>query len=223
MKPSHHLDASTLLGYSAGALPAAFMAVAATHLGLCHACRERLAHADRVGGTLMLQQEPAPLSASARDAMLSRLKQESASPASASLPPFAVTPDPFDCDRLPVPLRPYFGETFSGLRWRTIGPGVHHIRGPRMEGGELMLLRIAPGRSVPLHSHGANELTVVLRGAYDDMLGHFAPGDAADLDSDTEHQPVTSPGVPCICVAATDAPLRFSGWLARTLQPLFKL
>lgn len=83
-------------------------------------------------------------------------------------------------------------------------PGVHHICGT-------------------LHSHGANELTVVLRGAHDEMLGHFAPGDAADLDSDTGHPPVTSPGVPCICVAATDAPLRFSRWLARTLQPLFKL
>ena len=60
-------------------------------------------------------------------------------------------------------------------------------------------------------------------GAYRDAIGHFAPGDVADLDSDVEHQPVTVPGVPCICVAATDAPLRFSGWMARMLQPLFKL
>jgi putative transcriptional regulator len=43
----------------------------------------------------------------------------------------------------------------------------------------------------------------------------------ADLDGEILHQPVTSPGVPCICVAATDAPLKCSGWLARTLQPLF--
>ncbi len=218
MKPNHHLDAATLLGYSAGALPAAFMAVAATHLSLCQTCRQRLHDADGVGGLLVQQQEPAPLSAGARETMLARLSQQAA-PAERSTRP----PQTLDSDRLPVPLRPYFGDTFSGLRWRTIGPGVHHIRGPRMEGGDLMLLRIAPGRSVPLHSHGANELTVVLRGAYDDMLGHFAPGDAADLDSEIEHQPVTSPGVPCICVAATDAPLRFSGWLARTLQPLFKL
>ncbi len=92
-----------------------------------------------------------------------------------------------------------------------------------MQGGDLMLLRVAPAAACRCTAMGGNELTVILRGAYDDVLGHFAPGDAADLDDNTEHQPVTSPGVPCICVAATDAPLRFSGWLARTLQPLFRM
>lgn len=217
MSPQHHLDAATLLGYSAGALPPAFAAVAATHIGLCPDCRQRLLDADRIGGVLMQQQEPAPLSTGARDAMLARLRDTGMA---RDTSPSRPAPD---ADLLPAPLRPFFGDSYSGLRWRRLAPGVHHIRGPVLEGGELMLLRVAPGRSVPLHSHGQNELTVILRGAYDDVLGHFAPGDAADLDMDTEHQPVTSPGMPCICVAATDAPLRFSGWLARTLQPLFRM
>ncbi len=104
-----------------------------------------------------------------------------------------------------------------------IGPGIHYVRADRVDDGHLMLLRTAPGRSVPMHTHGGSELTLILRGAYRDAIGHFAPGDVADLDSDVEHQPVTVPGVPCICVTATDAPLRFSGWMARMLQPLFKL
>lgn len=219
MNPHHHLDTVTLLGYSSGALAPAFRVVAATHLALCRQCRAALRDADRVGGSLVQQQQPATLSAGARDAMLARLAAEPAGePVAAPEPPSWP-----DGDRLPPALRPYFGETFSALRWRALAPGVHHIRARPMQGGELMLLRVAPGRSVPLHSHGGNELTVILRGAYDDVLGHFAPGDAADLDDSTEHQPVTSPGVPCICVAATDAPLRFSGWLARTLQPLFRM
>jgi putative transcriptional regulator len=107
------------------------------------------------------------------------------------------------------------------LQWRRVAPGVQRILAKDVRGGDLMLLRIAPGSKLPLHSHGGNELTMILDGAYDDLLGHFGPGDVADLDSETLHQPVTSPGVPCICVAATDAPLVFSGWFARTLQPLF--
>ncbi len=219
MTPHHHLETATLIGYSAGALPIAFLTVVSAHLSICRACREQLLDADRVGGYLVQRQESAPISIGAREAILSRLFDE---PATAPRPEaaFIETHDP---DRLPVPLWPYFGQTFSSLRWRTIAPGVHHLRATNVTDGHLMLLRIASGKSVPMHTHGGNELTMILQGAYDDSLGHFAPGDVADLDSDTEHQPITSPGVPCICVAATDAPLRFSGWLARTLQPLFKL
>jgi putative transcriptional regulator len=219
MKPHHHLDAATLIGYSAGALPAAFAAVVSTHLSVCAACRDQWLDADRVGGHLLKQQEGAALSPHARDAMLARLSAEPA-PLERSTPSETGLHDP---DILPQPLWPHFGKSYSALRWRMIGPGIHHIRANDVQDGHLMLLRVAPGRSLPMHSHGSNELTMILQGAYDDSLGHFAPGDVADLDCDIEHQPVTSAGVPCVCVAATDAPLRFSGWLARTLQPLFKL
>ncbi|MET0282541.1 MAG: ChrR family anti-sigma-E factor [Steroidobacteraceae bacterium] len=214
MTPRHHLDLATLVGYSAGALPPAFAAVAATHIGLCPQCRAGLSDADRVGGLLLHQQPPAPVSENARLKLLARLQSE---------PDDGVQPQPQSvaaADLLPAPLRPYFGDSFSALRWRRVAPGVHHIRGPAMPHGELMLLRVAAGRSVPQHGHGGSELTVILSGAYDDVLGHFAAGDAADLDMDVQHQPVTSPGPPCICVAAVDAPLRFSGWFARMLRPL---
>jgi len=217
MKPHHHLDDSTLIGYSAGALPSAFRVVVSTHLSICRSCRQRMMDADAVGGQLASLQEGASMSAHARNDIMSRLGQRSTPTVAA---PATRAHDP---DVLPQPLWPYFGETYSGLRWRTIGPGVHHIRARSVDDGHLMLLRIAPGRCVPMHTHGGSELTMILQGAYDDSLGHFAPGDVADLDSDVEHQPVTSPGVPCVCVAATDLPLRFSGWLARTLQPFFKL
>lgn len=215
----HHLDSSTLIGYSAGALPRAFNVVVEAHLSICPACCEQLRVAQHIGGHLMSQQQGAPLPAGAREAIWARLSED-APPVPAKQWPERRTPS---ANQLPEPLWPYFGETYGDLRWRIIGPGVHHIRARNVQDGHLMLLRIAPGRSVPMHSHGGNELTMILQGAYDDSLGHFAPGDVADLDCDVEHQPVTSPGVPCVCVAATDLPLRFSGRLARMLQPLFKL
>jgi putative transcriptional regulator len=104
-----------------------------------------------------------------------------------------------------------------------MAPGVHCIRAKPSSTGTLLMLKIAPGRSMPLHGHCGTELTQILRGAYADALGHFAAGDVADLDSNIEHQPVTTPGAPCICVSALDAPLRFSGWLAQRLQPIFKI
>ncbi|MEO8988410.1 MAG: ChrR family anti-sigma-E factor [Rhodanobacter sp.] len=218
MKPNHHLDDATLLSYSAGALPAALAVVASAHLERCAECRERLLDADQIGGVLMQQQRVAPPADDKRSAMLALLDDEMQSrPVTLS----AEIVEARNPDRLPSALHPWFGNSLRALRWRRVAPGVQRILASDITGGDLMLLRIAPGSKLPLHSHGGNELTMILDGAYDDMLGHFGPGDVADLDGETLHQPVTSPGVPCICVAATDAPLKFSGWFARTLQPLF--
>jgi putative transcriptional regulator len=218
MKPSRHLDDATLLGYSAGALPAALGVVASAHLERCAACRAHLLDADQIGGALVQQQRVDAPAEDARAAILARLDAEP-EVAHAVLPIEVV--EARDPDRLPSALHPWFGQSMRALRWRRVAPGVQRIRASGIGGGDLMLLRIAPGSKLPLHSHGGSELTMILDGAYDDLLGHFGPGDVADLDSETLHQPVTSPGVPCICVAATDAPLVFSSWIARTLQPLF--
>lgn len=221
MNPHHHLDHATLIGYASGALPTAFTVVARAHLDICQECRRHLHLAEDIGGQLLRQQEGEPLPATARDAMRARLHAESLPPPLS--PASRPVPSRHDPDLLPAALHPYFGEHYSRLRWRIIAPGVHVIRAAQVKDSDLILLRNAAGRCIPMHSHGKNELTMILQGAYDDALGHFAAGDVADLDCDIAHQPVTAPGVPCICVAAIDAPLQFSGWLARLLQPLFKL
>ena len=222
MQPEHHLDDATLVSYSSGSLGMPLGVVAATHLGLCAACRERLAQADHVGGALVQQQEPASLPPRAREAMLALLDAEPVEVAAEEPADQADARE--DADRLPRELHPYFGDSYRKLRWKMMAPGVHRVRSRIAAGdGELFLLRIGAGKKMPLHSHQANELTVVLKGAYRDSLGRFGPGDAADLDSEVEHQPVTEPGEACICLAALDAPLRFPGRVARMLQPLFGL
>ena len=86
-----------------------------------------------------------------------------------------------------------------------------------------MLLRVEAGRKVPEHSHGGQELTLLLRGAYRDRFGRFAAGDIADHDEDVEHQPIAEPGEDCICLVAVDAKLSFRSRVVRFLQPLFGL
>lgn len=223
MTPAHHLDPATVVAFVAGALSEAMAVVAATHLAGCSHCHAQVRDAERIGGVLVEQQQPDGTDAAHREtlraAMLERLDQAPVeAPRVAPALPAAADPD-----RLPAPLHPYFGPSFGALKWRWMAPGVHCIRSAGAGGGQLFMLRIAPGRSMPLHGHGRGELTQILRGAYDDVLGHFGPGDVADLDSEVTHQPVTAPGAPCICVAALDAPLRFPGWLARRLQPLVGL
>ena len=221
MTPRHHLDSATLVSHAAGALSPALAAVAATHLDACAHCRGQLAQAEQVGGALLQQQQPASPSARAtelRSDILVRLQQPLPAPTeSAPLPAHLPT------DILPRALQPYFGRTWKALHWRWVAPGVHMIRAGVSTGDTLVMLKIAPGKSMPVHSHQGSELTQILQGAYDDELGHFGPGDMADLDSEIEHRPITSPGVPCICVAALDGPLQFRSWLARRMQPMVGL
>lgn len=225
MNPHHHLHESTVMSYAAGALPAALSVVAGAHLEQCPLCRQRLREAEAVGAALLEQTQPDSAMAVRADLRASMRAQiealAEALPETPALREARSAAGPGDPDHLPVALHPYFGASLKALRWRWMAPGVHCIRAPQMP--SLILLRIAPGKCLPMHSHGRSELTQILRGSYNDALGLFAPGDVADLDADVEHQPVTAAGVPCICVSALDAPLVFSGWLARKVQRFVNL
>ncbi|MCV4290391.1 ChrR family anti-sigma-E factor [Pseudomonas capsici] len=214
MSPVHHPDEATLVSYASGALAQTISPIAAAHLEQCVECRERVRHAERIGGLLIQQYSSGAEPAKGRDAMLARLDE---SPRVAA----PVEPVVRSADLLPVALHAHFGRYLSEQPWKTLLPGVQRVQAKGLEQGSLMLLRIAPGVSMPFHGHGGSEMTLVLQGSYRDELGEYRPGDLADLDSDTRHQPTANAGEHCICVMGTDSPLRFQGLLARMLQPIF--
>ena len=72
---------------------------------------------------------------------------------------------------------------------------------------------------MPEHGHNGLELTMVLAGSFTDDGARFGRGDVETADVGVEHQPVAEAGDACICLAVTDAPLRFRGPVARLLQP----
>jgi len=86
--------------------------------------------------------------------------------------------------------------------------------------GICRLLKVAPGKSILPHGHHGNELTLLLRGSYADEVGRFAQGDVADLDDQIEHQPLVDGNEDCICLVATDSPLRFTTLLGKVIQPI---
>ena len=86
---------------------------------------------------------------------------------------------------------------------------------------QVRLLKIPAGKPVPEHSHGGRELTLVLKGSFHDEVDHFGPGDLEEADGELTHQPIAGTGEDCICLAVTDAPLKFRSRLVRLVQPLF--
>ncbi len=208
----HHLSDQLLMAYSAGELPEAFGLIVATHLSMCDDCRARAAAFDAVGGALV---EAASASSGPMDDMLARIL---------ALPQTrAVSAAPRRPAALPAPLTDYVGGDLDAVRWRPVGMGVKQAILPTDKAATARLLYIPAGQSVPDHGHRGMELTLVLQGAFRDETDRFGPGDVEIASEDLEHTPVAESGEACICLAATDAPLRFRSLIPRLAQPFLRI
>jgi len=215
MSIAHHPDISTLMAFSAGTLDEPYALVISTHIAMCEACRENVRRTDLIGGALLAAEAETPVSDDLLDRLLAATEDE-----------IRVPPEPLQrVAGVPAPLSRYLPHGLQGIKWHYAGPGVATCDLPSSPTtkSRLLLLRVAGGRRVPEHSHGGQELTLILQGAYRDRFGVFATGDIADHDEDVEHQPIAEPGPDCICLVAVDAKLNFHSRLIRLLQPLFGL
>lgn len=76
---------------------------------------------------------------------------------------------------------------------------------------------------MPDHGHKGREMTLVLQGAFSDADGRYGRGDVEIADDAVQHTPVAEAGQDCICLAATEAPLRFRSLIPRLVQPFFRI
>jgi putative transcriptional regulator len=207
---THHTPDALLAAYAAGNLPHSFAVVVASHVSLCLQCRAALEAHQSVGGAM--------LDETRKVAVSDRLKSDV-------------------LDLLDTPARPEQTYTRSGIypgpvmealkgqapRWKTLGMGVRQNILSGNKQGSVRLLYIPPGQAVPDHSHNGLELTLVLQGSFSDKTGRFGVGDLEVANEDLDHTPIADEGAACICLAATDAPLRFQSFIPRLLQPLFRI
>jgi len=210
----HHLTDSLLLAYSAGDLPEAVTLAVATHVSMCDECRARLSGYDALGGAVLDAQDMVPLANDSLMATMARLRGHT--PASRAAVPVRK-------GLFPAPLRGYVGGDIDAVQWRPVGGGVRQAILPTSKGAVARLLHIPAGVAVPDHGHRGLELTLVLQGAFSDEVDRFGPGDIEVADESLEHTPVAESGMDCICLAVTDAPLRFNALLPRMLQPFVRI
>jgi putative transcriptional regulator len=208
----HHISDPLLMSYSAGQLPEAFSLVVATHLSLCDECRARLGSFDAIGGAVVAGADAVAMDQGSLAATLARIQAAPALPAPTRRRGI-----------FPGPLVDYVGGDLASVKWRGIGMGVKQAILPTGSDATARLLFIPAGQNVPDHGHRGTELTLVLQGAFRDETDRFGPGDLEIANEDLNHQPMAEAGLDCICLAATDAPLKFNNLLVRMVQPLFRI
>ncbi|WP_375280654.1 ChrR family anti-sigma-E factor [Pseudooctadecabacter sp.] len=214
---NHHLTDALLMGYSAGTLPEGFNLVVATHISMCDECRARMYEFDTVGGAVMDAEAPANVSDESFAATLEMIAADDV------VRHEAAPAQPARAGLFPSPLQDYVGGDLDAVKWRKVGGGVRQALLKTDKSASVRLLHIPAGTAVPDHGHRGTELTLVLQGAFKDEADRFGAGDIEVATEDLDHQPVAEEGVDCICLAATDAPLRFNSWIPRIAQPFLRI
>ncbi|WP_323766118.1 ChrR family anti-sigma-E factor [Marinovum sp.] len=207
---THHLTDALLMAYSAGTLPEAFNLAVATHVSMCDACRAAVESYDAVGGALLAEDGDAETARMGDDALSAALTRIREAPVEDAVPA---------AGDVPAPLAGYIGGSLSEVKWRPVGMGVRQAVLATSSEATARLLYIPAGAAMPDHGHKGLELTLVLRGAFFDAAARFGPGDVEVATEADQHTPIADIGEDCICLAVTDAPLRFRRWLPRLAQP----
>lgn len=206
----HHIPDALLQAYAAGSLGHSFSVVVAAHVSMCDSCRARLEAHEAAGGVVLEELATADVAGDLKDRVLAALDA-------------------------PVEEAPGYGPSgiFPGAvmaelkgrppRWRALGGGIRQNILSSDDEGSVRLLYIPRGEAVPDHGHNGLELTLVLQGSFSDETGYFGVGDVEVAREDLDHTPIAGMDGPCICLAATDAPLKFNSFFPRLLQPLFRI
>ena len=213
MTPVHHIPEAMLFAYASGTVGQPFAVAFACHLSQCDDCRAWLESQNAIGGILLEHLPETAVSPEVARAVMAGLD--------GCLDGWLDAPGPRQQGIYPAPLAALVGP--AGPKWRALGGGVKQAILMTGTEGSLRLLSIPAGRAVPEHGHNGQELTLVLQGGFSDQTGSFGVGDLEVADESVDHVPIAWSGADCICLAATDAPLRFRGLLPRLLQPLFRI
>lgn len=201
-----------LLAYAAGTLSPPEAVVVSACLALRPELDGWVRRLQGVGGIMLDDLPPTPLREDALARALARVGSDTGE--------VVVEPPLNDMPELPEPLRRYpLG------KWRKLGGGVEvrSVHAPRDGDTRVILLKIAPGRATPKHTHGGVELTCVISGAYATENQAYFPGDFEEADQETLHRPRVISDEPCLCVAALDGQIVLDGWFGRLIQPFVRL
>lgn len=205
------LDA-LLARYVAGALPEPSRILVSTHLHLKGDSRRFVRDLEGLAGLDLELQEPQLIGK--RDERLSSIFA-SERPAEKEI---RLKDDPVSI--FTRELQDFVGYRAEDVPWRTKLPGLKEYDMGTIDGCEVSLYWIKPGRAIPNHTHEGTELFLVLDGAFNDSIGRYARGDISVADDSVDHRPVAENERPCIGLSVTDAPLRLTGSFGRRLSDL---
>ncbi|MDE0950316.1 MAG: ChrR family anti-sigma-E factor [Halioglobus sp.] len=210
-----HPELDFITEFAAGSLPLAQSACVSLHITHCRHCQQTAGQLADLGANLFEAQEPMPVDDILLHAVLARLDEEK---------PLEYANKKSSEKDTPAILQRLMRGDFSDLSWKNIGAT---LRISYLKTGdpdhEVALYHIRAGGRIPEHTHRGTEMTLILEGGFSDANGSYHKGDFLVRRADDVHAPTALQSEDCICLAVLDAPLKFTDWKFRWMNPFLKL
>jgi putative transcriptional regulator len=215
----HHPEPELLMQFSAGSLPLSHALCVSTHIESCSTCQTNLHRLTSMGASVFESLEPIATPASLKASVLDLIKDQPNEQDAPIVKPKAVNPN----TQIPRCLQQFIADDYEALKWRFVSLSVRAATlCTDINGANVELLRIKPGAKIGRHTHTNDEYTIVLKGSFSDESGIYKKGDFVIRDQRHNHQPTVSRDSECICLAVTDGPIEFTGWLGKLFNPFVR-
>lgn len=214
---THHPDARLLTEFSSGTLPLAQSACVSLHLKYCELCQRSHRQLQQLGSALFDKLPPQQVDDSLLQSVMARLDEQ---------PPLSYAPvtESGTDGGYPALVQRLMAGNYEDLDWKRVNSAlsISHLRTGDAH-NEFALYHIKAGKSIPKHTHRGTELTLVLDGSFSDEEGVYQEGDFLMRDAEHVHTPTASQVGDCVCIGVLDAPIQFTSWNYRPLNPFLKL
>ncbi|TBR38454.1 anti-sigma factor [Marinomonas agarivorans] len=225
---NYHPSIELLIDYSAGTLSLAHSISVSTHLEHCAECRRHVSQLNQVGSHLFTGLHMTDSHSHEPSSELNSLKEKMLNNLSADIPTSeTIEQAPFDTNtvsaRIPRSLHQFIQQDYDQLEWTRLSSSLRVATlCTDTNGSQVALTRIKAGSHIPTHSHTGEEITLVLEGSFSDEGGIYKKGDFISRNASHKHKPVVTKDAECICLTVLDAPIQFTGFFTRWLNPLLR-
>lgn len=220
----YHPSIETLTDYAAGSLPLAHSLCVSTHVEYCQECQQQIRKLEMLGSHLFDQastqsRQITPL----KDRFFKQLEEHTIEESDVEKHAQEPNSNHWSDYNIPSSLRQFITKSYDDLTWLRLSPSFKIATLYNEDGGaQISLTRVKAGAHMPTHTHTGNEITLVLEGAFSDESGVYRQGDFINRDASHKHKPIVTKDAECICLTVLDAPIEFTGWFARLLNPIIR-